>query len=117
MGILPAVVGAVAEKSASSVLEGWTNAGRPGAAVLLPRKRCADTLLNVNASDGVVVAFATEVEKSGARLPALNEVTVPDPPPAAQVAQTTLPLTSVVRHWPEVPGTMREAGRLPLVHL
>jgi hypothetical protein len=46
---------------------------------------------NVNDNAGVVVGVATEVVKSGLRLPELKLVTVPDPPPPDAVAETLEP--------------------------
>lgn len=60
-------------------------------------------LLSVNDSAGVVVAVATEVVNSGARLPALNDVTVPVPAgkSPACMAEETKSVPFPRRNWPE----------------
>ena len=57
------------------------NVGEADPLVKFPNTLFAAALVRENVSAGVVVAVATEVVKSGERVPALKDVTVPEPPP------------------------------------
>jgi hypothetical protein len=70
----------------------------PGAAVeavALPNTVPPAALLKLNVSAGVVVAVATEVVNRGLRVPALKDVTVPEPKPEMADAKTTAPVPVV----------------------
>jgi hypothetical protein len=64
--------------------------------VKLPNTLLAAAVDKVKVSAGVVVEVATEVVKSGERVPAENDVTVPLPPPAPQSLPVPLSVPDVL---------------------
>ena len=76
----------------------------PGPAALpvaLPRTVPAAALLSANVRAGVVVAVATEVVNNGERLPALNDVTVPEVAGAVHIGY---PEALIVKRLPVAPA-------------
>jgi hypothetical protein len=71
------------------------NAGAADAPVKLPNTELAAAALAVNVNAGVVVEVATDVVNRGDSAPALNAVTVPEPPPPLVATATHVPVEAL----------------------